>query len=53
MIETDPLVVRSGAASNDMASVVGGTHPGAAITIGPGLTLGYIAARHVVASAGR
>jgi hypothetical protein len=41
------------AASNDMTSAMGGTYPGAGITIGPALTFGYIAARHAVSSAGR
>ncbi|WP_455922184.1 FAD-dependent oxidoreductase [Pseudomonas putida] len=35
------------AAGNDMNSIMDGTYPGPGITIGPGLTFGYIAATHV------
>ena len=34
------------AVGNDMQSVMGGTYPGPGITIGPGLTFAYIAAKH-------
>jgi predicted oxidoreductase len=35
------------AVGNDAASVMGGTYPAAGITIGPALTFGYIAGRHL------
>jgi succinate dehydrogenase/fumarate reductase flavoprotein subunit len=38
------------AVGNDMASIMGGNYPGAGITLGPALTFGYIAGRHLAAA---
>ncbi len=35
------------AVGNDAASIMGGNYPGPGITLGPGITFGYIAARHM------
>ena len=39
------------AAGNDMHSIMGGVYPAPGITIGPGVTFGYLAAKHAVARA--
>jgi succinate dehydrogenase/fumarate reductase flavoprotein subunit len=36
------------ACGNDMGSIMNGNYPGPGITLGPALTFGYIAARHLV-----
>jgi FAD binding domain len=41
------------ACGNDMASIMAGVYPGPGITIGPGMTFGFIAARHVAADLGK
>ena len=35
------------AVGNDAASIMGGNYPGGGITLGPAITFGYIAARHI------
>ncbi|MNS86093.1 3-oxosteroid 1-dehydrogenase [compost metagenome] len=35
------------AAGNDAASIMGGEYNGAGITLGPGLTFGYVAGNHI------
>ena len=39
------------ACGNDMHSIMGGIYPAPGITIGPGVTFGYLAAKHAVARA--
>ena len=41
------------AVGSDMNSMMGGTYPGAGITLGPGLTFGYVAACAIAANCGR
>ena len=36
------------ACGNDMHSIMGGTYPAPGITIGPGVTFGYLAAKHAL-----
>ena len=40
------------ACGNDMHSIMGGVYPAPGITIGPGVTFGYLAAKHAVKRAG-
>jgi predicted oxidoreductase len=38
------------AVGNDAASVMGGTYPGPGISIGPAMTFGYVAGKHLAGS---
>ncbi len=40
------------AAGNDMASIMGGNYPSGGITLGPAMTFGYIAGRHLAGATG-
>jgi len=40
------------AAGNDALSIMGGNYPGPGITLGPAMTFGWIAARHLAGAAG-
>jgi predicted oxidoreductase len=39
------------AAGNDALSIMGGNYPGPGITLGPAMTFGWIAARHMAGAA--
>ena len=41
------------ACGNDMGSIMNGNYPGPGITLGPALTFGYIAGRHLARTIGR
>lgn len=38
------------ACGNDMNSIVGGTYPAPGVTLGPAMTFGYLAARHIASN---
>lgn len=40
------------AVGNDRASIMGGTYPGAGITLGPAMTFGWITGRHLAGASG-
>ena len=41
------------ACGNDMNSIMGGQYPAPGVTLGPGMTFGYLASRHIASKAGR
>ena len=41
------------ACGNDMGSIMNGNYPGPGITLGPALTFGYIAGRHLAQEKGQ
>ncbi|HYI29456.1 MAG TPA: FAD-binding protein, partial [Bradyrhizobium sp.] len=41
------------ACGNDMGSIMNGNYPGPGITLGPALTFGYIAGRHLARQGGQ
>ena len=47
LTQSEQIVDGLYAVGNDQTSVMGGTYPGAGITLGPAMTFGYLAARHV------
>ncbi len=48
VLDTDNKVIPGlYAAGNDMASIMGGNYPGPGITLGPAMTFGWIAGRHL------
>ena len=48
-----PVIDGLYAAGNTSASVLGGTHPGGGGCIGPSVTMGHRAGRHLAAAPGR
>lgn len=47
LLDDDRPIAGLYAVGNDRASIMGGTYPGAGITLGPHLTFGYVLGRHL------